>query len=62
LTTFDAVTELVVSALYAIGATHQASRALRHSQEFLVEMAKAAPFQPAQVVIEESLVPNAKPI
>lgn len=52
------VAELVIGVLYAIGAGHQALFVLRNSQEFYVEMADRAWLRPAQIFVEELLIPN----
>ena len=50
--------EIVIGALYAIGAVHQAFIVLPESREFYVAMATQAWIRPAQVFVEEVLVPN----
>jgi len=50
--------EIVIGALYAMGAVHQAVYVLPESREFYVSMAAQAWLRPAQVFIEEVLVPN----
>jgi hypothetical protein len=56
--TLRTVLEVVIGALYAIGATHQALWTLRHSQEFYADMATEAWLAPAQTFVEEFLVPH----
>jgi len=51
-------TELVIGALYAIGAGDQALNTLRHSREFYTDMADQAWLRPAEIVIEKLLMPN----
>jgi|GEM_PF-6667775 len=48
--------EVVIGALYAVGAVHQALWVLRNSQEFYVDMASSAWLQPAQTFVDEFLV------
>ncbi len=48
----------MIGALYAMGAVHQAVYVLPESREFYVSMAAQAWLRPAQVFIEEVLVPN----
>ena len=48
----------MIGALYAMGAVHQALYVLPESREFYVSMAAQAWLRPAQVFIEEVLVPN----
>ena len=50
--------EIVIGVLYAIGAVHQALVVLPESREFYVAMAAQAWIRPAQVFVEEVLVPN----
>lgn len=50
--------EIVIGVLYAIGAVHQAFFVLPESREFYVAMAAQAWIPPAQVFVEEVLVPN----
>ena len=52
------VAEIVIGVLYAMGAVHQAFYVLPESREFYVSMAAQAWLQPAQIFIEEFLVPN----
>ena len=52
------VSEIVIGVLYAMGAAHQAVYVLPDSREFYVSMAAQAWLRPAQVFIEELLVPN----
>ena len=51
-------TEIVIGVLYGMGAVHQAVYVLPESREFYVSMAAQAWLRPAQVFIEELLVPN----
>ena len=50
--------EIVIGVLYAIGAAHQALFVLPESTQFYVTMAAQAWIRPAQVFVEEFLVPN----
>lgn len=50
--------EVVIGVLYAIGAVHQAFFVLPESREFYVAMAAQAWIRPAQIFVEEVLVPN----
>ena len=50
--------EIVIGVLYAIGAVHQAFFVLPESREFYVAMAAQAWIRPAQILVEEALVPN----
>jgi hypothetical protein len=50
--------ELAIGSLYAIGAGHQTLWVLRHSQEFYGDMANQAWLRPAEIVIEELILPN----
>jgi len=50
--------EIVIGVLYAVGAIHQAFVVLPESGEFYVAMAAQAWIRPAQVFVEEVLVPN----
>jgi len=50
--------EIVIGVLYAIGAVHQAFFVLPESREFYVAMAAQAWIRPAQIFVEEVLVPN----
>ena len=50
--------EIVIGVLYAIGAAHQAFFVLPESTQFYVTMAAQAWIRPAQVFVEEFLVPN----
>ena len=51
-------TEIAIGVLYAIGAVHQAVFVLPESREFYVAMAAQAWIRPAQIFVEEVLVPN----
>ena len=48
----------MIGVLYAIGAVHQAFFVLPESREFYVAMAAQAWIRPAQIFVEEVLVPN----
>ena len=50
--------EIVIGVLYAIGAVHQAFFVLPESREFYVAMAASAWIRPAQIFVEDALVPN----
>ena len=50
--------EIVIGVLYAMGAVHQAVYVLPESREFYISMAAQAWLQPAQIFIEDFLVPN----
>lgn len=50
--------EIVIGVLYAIGAVHQAFVVLPESGEFYLAMAEQTWIRPAQVFVEEVLVPN----
>lgn len=50
--------EIVIGVLYAVGAVNQAVYVLPDSREFYIAMAASAWLRPAQIFIEEILVPN----
>jgi len=56
--TFHTIAETVIGVLYALGTTYQGLFVLRSSQDFYLTMADRAWIEPAEVFIEDFLVPN----
>ena len=50
--------EIIIGVLYAMGAGFQAFDTLRHSRVFYQDMADLAWLRPAQIFVEDLLVPN----
>ncbi len=55
---FRSIAEIIIGALYAIGAIHQFAFVLRDSEAFYEAMAAASWISPATALIEEVLLPR----